>query len=87
MLAHVPFSRLARLWSGPAELARPLQLEWRFATVRWLGIVVMLLGLPLIGLAPERLRLGYAVVVLAAAYNLLATRLILVQHPLVARVS
>jgi len=47
----------------------------------------MLLGLPLIGLAPERLRLGYAVVVLAAAYNLLATRLILVQHPLVARVS
>src|SRR5258708_28636043 len=87
MLAYVPFSRLAHLWSGPAHLARPLQLEWRFATVRWLGIVVMLLGLPLIGLAPERLLLGYAVIRLAAGYNLMATRLLLVQHPLVPRAA
>lgn len=58
-------------WNGPGALPRSLQLEWRFVAVRWLGIFFMIPGLLLAHLSPSRLVAAYAVLTVAAVYNLL----------------
>ncbi len=61
---------LNHLWHGPADLPRPLKLEWRFVAVRWLGIAVIAPALLIANLGMERLLAAYAVIAVAAIYNL-----------------
>ncbi|HEX5501925.1 MAG TPA: HAMP domain-containing sensor histidine kinase [Thermomicrobiales bacterium] len=69
-----------RLWHGPPTFPRPLQLEWRFVIVRWLGISIMTPGLLLAHLSPQRTLAGYAVLVLAAVYNAIV-QVMLLRRP------
>jgi signal transduction histidine kinase len=69
-----------RLWQGPTTFARPLQLEWRFVVVRWLGIGIMSPGLLLAHLAPPRMLAAYGLLLLAAIYNTLV-QIMLLRRP------
>jgi diguanylate cyclase (GGDEF)-like protein len=64
------------LWNGPADLSRPLRLEWRIVLGRWLAIVFVAAGLALHDLAQWRLLAAYAVLLAAFGYTLLLQRLI-----------
>jgi signal transduction histidine kinase len=61
---------LSYLWHGPSDLPRGLKLEWRFVAVRWLGIACVTPALLLANLGHDRLLAAYAVVAVAAIYNL-----------------
>lgn len=58
------------IWQGPTDLPRSLKLEWRFVAIRWLGIFFIAPSLLLANLPDERLLAAYAVLVVAAIYNL-----------------
>jgi signal transduction histidine kinase len=70
-------SRAARgLWRGPDGLTPPLQLEWRFVVIRWIGILLIAPGFLLLELPPSSLLLAYAALGGAALYNLMIARAI-----------
>lgn len=60
---------VSRLLNGPDGLSDSLKLEWRFCFVRWLGILIMLLALPLLALGFERMVAAYLIVASAVLYN------------------
>jgi signal transduction histidine kinase len=70
------------LWEGPPELQGPLRLEWRFVGIRWLGIAFMSPGLLLAHLPSAQLREAYAVLAVAALYNLIVQKLLLTRPSL-----
>jgi|SRR5579864_1500252 len=78
MRARVPgwifLQALAYIWNGPHELPRSVAIEWRLVPLRWLGIALMLPSLLLLGLPPERLAFGYALLVGAAIFNIVVQR-------------
>lgn len=61
--------QLIALWQGPAEQTPALKLEWRLVAVRWLGIILVTLGLFLSSLEAYRLVGAFAVLSVAIAYN------------------
>src|SRR5260221_254496 len=61
---------LLRLWDGPADLSRPLKLERRMQLGRWVGIVVFAIALALHPMGSQEVMGGYAVLLVAAGYNL-----------------
>src|SRR5262245_612771 len=67
---------LLRLWAGPPDLPRPLQLERRMVLGRWIGIAVFTVALALHPLANDQVTAGYLLLLVAAAYNLALTDLL-----------
>jgi diguanylate cyclase (GGDEF)-like protein len=77
----VLFFRLARtlltsLWNGPADLSRPLRLEWRIVLGRWLAIVFVATALTVNILPEARATAAYGVLIAAFAYSLVLLHLI-----------
>ncbi len=70
---------LRHLWYGPADLPRVLKLEWQFVVARWLGIVLVAPALLLTDLPGRRLLAAYALLVVAALYNL-GVQLLMQRH-------
>jgi len=68
-LSPVARRSIAYLWQGPPSLPQALRMEWRFVAVRWVGIIFVGPGLVLAHLSNAGLRDAYAVLVLAALYN------------------
>jgi signal transduction histidine kinase len=64
-------------WEGPAALPGSLRLEWRFVVIRWVGIIAITPGLLLAHLPPTTLLAAYAVLGVAAVYNLTVQNLAL----------
>jgi len=56
-------------WNGPAGWPTDLRLEWRFISVRWLGILFMTPGIHLAGFSEDQMRAAYGVLAIAATYN------------------
>src|SRR5919198_3204274 len=71
---------VAAEWQGPPDLPRSLTLEWRFMSVRWVGVLCVTPVLPLLHLSPTRLVGAYAIVATAIAYNL-SVRWFLTRRP------
>lgn len=67
-------------WGGPPGLPGSLRLEWRFVTIRWVGIAAVGPGLLLAHLTPRQMIDAYAVLAVAAIYNIVVLYLVL-RHP------
>ncbi|HEY8745580.1 MAG TPA: hypothetical protein VIU62_21025, partial [Chloroflexota bacterium] len=67
---------LAYLWSGPEDLTRPLQMEWRMVALRWLGILFIAPGLQFLPLSDQRRLVAYGALLFGIAYNLALRQMI-----------
>jgi diguanylate cyclase (GGDEF)-like protein len=68
------------LWHGPAGLRTALAGEWRLVTIRWVGILIMMPSVVLLQLPVQRVVSAYAVLGVAAIYNLFI-QIALKRHP------
>ena len=64
------------LYKGPSDLPEPLQLEWRFIAVRWIGIAFVSVGCLVAPFSRQTISAIYLVLLVAALYNLSIQRLI-----------
>jgi diguanylate cyclase (GGDEF)-like protein len=67
---------LTSLWNGPADLSRPLRLEWRIVLGRWLAIAFVATALNVNVLPEARATAAYGVLIAAFAYSLALQQLI-----------
>jgi diguanylate cyclase (GGDEF)-like protein len=76
---------LTSLWNGPADLSRPLRLEWRIVLGRWLAIAFFAVALAVNSLPEARTAAAYGVLVAALAYSVTLQQLIRRHSALVER--
>jgi len=61
---------LAIAWEGPSHLSQSMRMEWRFVSIRWLGILILTPSLPFVGLGHEAQLMALGVIGAATIYNL-----------------
>lgn len=61
---------LAFAWEGPSHLSQSMRMEWRFVSIRWLGILILTPSLPFVGLSHKAQIMALGVIAAAAIYNL-----------------
>ena len=75
-IARMRQSWLGAPWSSSDETPRAMKLEWRFVTIRWVGIICMAPGLYLFNLPAGQLKAAYGVLLMAALYNIVVQQLL-----------
>jgi diguanylate cyclase (GGDEF)-like protein len=68
------------MWTGAADLPRPLKLERRLVMGRWLGIAVFATAFALHPLEATQTLAAYGVLAIAAMYNLVLLQLLARKH-------
>jgi diguanylate cyclase (GGDEF)-like protein len=71
---------LQTMWTGAADLSRPLKLERRLVMGRWLGILVFATAFAIHPLEATQTLAAYGVLAIAAVYNLVLLRLLERKH-------